>query len=108
MIIQRLVLLTLLLTLKATLVFSLNIIPKPLQVKESEGTFTFSKNLAIAAPEAFYHEAEVMAEMFETVSNFKLVIQQKSARADIVFIHDDKLEEKLGKEGYILCLIFLR
>jgi hexosaminidase len=80
----------------------IDIIPKPQLIQESEGTFVFSKNLVISAPEMFNHEAEVLAEMFEISSGYKLSIKNSSFVAQITFIHDTELQANLGDEGYVL------
>lgn len=55
-----------------------NIIPQPQTPKELEGTFVFSKNQVVSAPEIFQNEAFVLAEMVEISSGFKLNVQKNS------------------------------
>ncbi len=80
----------------------INIIPQPQLVQKSEGTFVFSKSLLISAPEIFKHEAEVLADMFEISSGYKLGIENNSGSTQIIFKHEIRLQGKLGDEGYIL------
>ena len=81
---------------------SINIIPCPQIVQASEGIFVFSKNQIISVPKTLLHEAEVLANMFEVSSDFKLDVKENYKRAQIIFEHKVDFLDSLGEEGYIL------
>ncbi|MGL5317781.1 MAG: beta-N-acetylhexosaminidase, partial [Bacteroidales bacterium] len=78
-----------------------NIIPKPLQVEEQEGSFTLSKKSAIKVDPRFQKSADLLAEVIRQSTGFKCPVSTADANQDIVLIYDSSLNGS-SEEAYKL------
>jgi hexosaminidase len=78
------------------------LIPQPLELKTSGGSFELKPGAVIAyADAAGKQPAELLAAQLRPATGFKLPVQQ-GANGDIVFSRSN--DSSLGKEGYRLCV----
>lgn len=102
---RKLAFLTLLFTLSAVYgqTPDLSLIPKPVEVKQSPGSFTITKNTTIGfdRPEGL-KAAEMLADRLNTSAGLSIKPQQ-SGSASVQFLINKKANSQIGKEGYTLA-----
>jgi len=79
---------------------SINIIPRPLQITEKEGSFLLTSDIKIISQQAAENEAQYLSEILKNAFG-KAPLIENEGDSGIILKLDTSLIEKTGREGYI-------
>lgn len=84
---------------------SISVIPLPMEITHSPGTFTLTRGTVIQTDKKTRETGDFLAGILEPATGYRLkVLKRKSSGNSIIKLNIDKNLNKLGKEGYTLSV----
>ncbi len=83
----------------------ISVIPLPMEITHSPGTFTLTRGTVIQTDKKTRSTGDFLAGILEPATGYRLkVLKRKSSGNSIIKLNIDKNLNKLGKEGYTLSV----
>lgn len=87
---------------------ALPVLPRPVESKLSDGSFSFSANTVILAHKKNSELAKYTQDLLSSATGYPFTVKEnsgrKSTQSDAIILQQTELSDDLGKEGYQLSV----